>query len=75
MRELLGALPEQPDPDAKRHQWIEVPPLQPYIKETRRHEVSCPCCGHKTRAPYDEREIPASPFGPRLMSMVALLTT
>lgn len=68
------ALPEQPDPDAKRTQWIEVPPLQPYIKETRRHEVACPCCGHKTRAAYDEQEIPASPFGPRLMSIVALLT-
>jgi transposase len=36
--------------------------------------VSCPCCGHKTRAAYDEQEIPASPFGPRLMSVVALLT-
>jgi len=68
------ALPEQPDPDAKRSQWIEVPPLRPYIKETRRHEVTCPCCGHKTRAAYDDQEIPASPFGPRLMSMVALLT-
>jgi transposase len=68
------ALPEQPDPHAKRYQWIEVPPLQPHIKETRRHEVACPCCGHKTRAPYDEHEIPASPFGPRLMSLVALLT-
>jgi transposase len=69
-----AALPEQPDPHAKRYQWIEVPPIQPHIKETRRHEVACPCCGHKTRAPYDEQEIPASPFGPRLMSIVALLT-
>jgi transposase len=69
-----AALPEQPDPGAKRYQWIEVPPLRPYIKETRRHEVGCPCCGHKTRAAYDEREIPASPFGPRLMGIVALLT-
>ena len=68
------ALPEQADPDAKRSQWIEVPPLRPYIKETRRHEVTCPCCGHKTRAAYDDQDIPASPFGPRLMSMVALLT-
>jgi transposase len=68
------ALPEQPDLGAKRYQWIEVPPLRPYIKEARRHEVSCPCCGHKTRAAYDEQEIPASPFGPRLMGIVALLT-
>lgn len=69
-----AALPEQPDAHAKRYQWIEVPPLQPYIKETRRHEVGCPCCGHKTRALCDEHEISASPFGPRLMSIVALLT-
>jgi transposase len=68
------ALPEQPDPDAKRYQWIEIPPLRPYIKETRRHEVACPCCGHKTRAAYDVQEIPESPFGPRLMGVVALLT-
>jgi transposase len=69
-----AALPEQPDPDAKRYQWIEIPPFRPYIKETRRHEVACPCCGHKTRAVYDEQEIPVSPFGPRLMGVVALLT-
>jgi transposase len=69
-----AALPEQPDPCAKRYQWIEVPPLRPYIKETRRHAVRCPCCGFKTRAAYDEQEIPASPFGPRLMGIIALLT-
>jgi transposase len=69
-----AALPEQPDPGAKRYQWIEVPPIRPYTKEVRRHAVSCLCCGYKTRAAYDEREIPASPFGPRLMGMVALLT-
>jgi len=69
-----AALPEQPDPDAKRNQWIDVPPLRPQIKETRRHEVACPCCAHKTCAAYNEQEIPASPFGPRLMSIIALLT-
>ena len=69
-----AALPEQPDPGAKRYQWIEVPPLRPYIKETRRHAATCPCCGHKTRAAYSEQEIPASPFGPRLMGIIGLLT-
>lgn len=68
------ALPEEPDLKATRYQSIEVPPIQPHIKETRRHEVTCPCCGRRTRAPYDEHEIPSSPFGPRLMSIVALLT-
>jgi transposase len=69
-----AALPEEPDPHAKRYQTTEVPPIQPHTKEVRRHAVRCLCCGHKTRAAYDENLIPASPFGPRLMSIVALLT-
>jgi transposase len=36
--------------------------------------VTCPGCGYKTRAALDEGEIPASPFGPRLMAIMALLT-
>ncbi|CAN5808674.1 hypothetical protein BH11MYX2_BH11MYX2_41160 [soil metagenome] len=69
-----AALPEVPDLNAKRYQVIEVPPIQPHTSEYRRHAVTCACCGHKTRAAYDEDTIPASPFGPRLMSIVALLT-
>jgi len=69
-----AALPEVPDPNAKRYQTTEVPPIQPHTTEIRRHAVTCTCCGHRTRAAYDENTIPVSPFGPRLMSMVALLT-
>ena len=68
------ALPEVADANAKRYQLVEVPPLLPHTTEWRRHAVTCACCGHKTRAGYDEAEIPASPFGPRLMGMIALLT-
>jgi transposase len=68
------ALPEIPDENAKRYQVTEVPPVQPHTKEVRRHAVTCPDCRHRTRAAYDEDVIPASPFGPRLMSMIALLT-
>lgn len=39
-----------------------MPPLQPYIKETRRHEVTCPCCGHKTRAPIKDAAFPEAKF-------------
>ena len=67
-------LPEIPDAHAKRYQVTEVPPIQPHTKEVRRHAVTCTCCGHRTRAAYDEQVIPASPFGPRLTSIVALLT-
>ena len=66
--------PSSPTPTRSDTSGYEVPPLRPYIKETRRHEVACPCCGHNTRAAYDEQEIAVSPFGPRLMGVVALLT-
>ncbi len=68
------ALPEIPDEHAKRYQVTEVPPIQPHTKEVRRHAVTCSCCGHRSRAAYDEHVISASPFGPRLMSIAALLT-
>jgi transposase len=68
------ALPEVSDANAKRYQLVEVPPILPHTTEWRRHAVRCACCGHKTRAGYDEDVIPASPFGPRLMGIVALLT-
>ena len=69
-----ASLPEVADPRAKRYQVTEVPPMRPHTTEFRRHCVECEHCGHKTRARYDETVIPASPFGPRLMSLVALLT-
>jgi transposase len=67
-------LPETPDPEAKRYQHIELPPIKPHVTETRRHTVECPRCHHKTCAPYDPQKIPSSPFGPRLMATIALLT-
>jgi transposase len=67
-------LPEVPDASATRYQQIEVPPVEPRTTEWRRHQVTCPCCGYKTRAAYDSAQIPTSPFGPRLMAIMALLT-
>lgn len=68
------ALPPVADSSAKRHQLTEVPPIEPHTTEWRRHAVTCGCCGYRTRAAYDETQIPASPFGPRLMAIMALLT-
>ena len=67
-------LPRVPDPSATRHQQTEVPPIEPHTTEWRRHQVACPCCGYKTRAAYDASQIPASPFGPRLTAIMALMT-
>lgn len=67
-------LPEIPDPAPRRHQFIEIPPFSPDGTEWRLHAVSCPNCDHKTRARFDPAVIPRSPFGPRLRSLVGLLT-
>jgi transposase len=67
-----SALPRTPDPSAQRFQTTELPPLKPHTTEYQRHGVVCPGCHYKTWAPVDQ--IPPSPFGPRLSSIVALVT-
>jgi transposase len=67
-------LPKVADPSPLRHQHTEVPPVEPETTEWRRHACMCGRCGHTTRAAYDDDLIPASPFGPRLMAIMAMLT-
>jgi len=68
------SLPQVEDPRAKRYQYTELKPQQPHTTEYRRHAVFCPNCGYKTMAAYDGEVIPRFAFGPRLMSVVAMLT-
>ena len=68
------ALPQVEDPQARRYQHTELKPLRPYTTEYRRHAVVCPHCGYETIAAYDDEVIPRCAFGPRLMSVVAMLT-
>ena len=67
-------LPEIEERWPKRHQFTELPAFEPHTTEYRRHAVQCVCCQHTTRAPLDPSVVPSSPFGPRLMSAVALLS-
>lgn len=69
-----ASLPQTQDGEPKRYQHTELPAIKPHTTEVRRHTVECPACGYKTCAAYDPNKIPASPFGPRLMSAIALLT-
>lgn len=70
-----AALPEVLDLLAKRYQQTELlPPVKRHTKEWQCHEVCCPLCGYRTRAPYDPKQIPASPFGPQLMATAAMLS-
>lgn len=67
-----AALPKTPDGSPQRYQTTELPPVKPHTTEYREHAVVCPCCAHRTRAQCDQSQL--SPFGPRLSSVVALLT-
>jgi len=57
---LLGGAPRASrTPTRSESQWIEVPRSSRTSKQTRpATKWTCPCCGHKTRAAYDEQEIP-----------------
>ena len=69
-----AVLSEVIDPLAKRYQQTELVGSQPNVTEYRRHALRCAHCGYKTRAVFDAEAIPSSAFGPRLMSVVAMLT-
>ena len=61
------------DVQATRFQVTELPAGGGrHVTEYRAHTVRC-ACGHRTRGRFGA-EVPKSPFGPRLMSIVALLT-
>jgi len=66
-----AALPKIEDSNPVRTQETEVPPIQPVVTEHRQHSVTC-VCGCTTRATSEA--VPLSPFGPRLMSLIALFT-
>ena len=64
-----AALPKTPDASAQRYQTTELPPTKLLVVEHRIHSVTCGC-GHRTTAAF---ELPPA-FGPRLWSVIALLT-
>ena len=66
------SLPATVDPSAQRFQTIELPQPKPHVTQWVRHSVTCPSCDYKTQASM--ASIPASPFGPRLASVIGLLT-
>jgi transposase len=69
-----AALPETPDADPTRHQFVDLSPHAPHVTEFRRHEVACTRCNRRTRAAYDKNKIPSLSFGPRLTGVVIMLT-
>lgn len=56
-----------------RHQVTEIPPVRPFVTEHRLHRKRCPKCRHATLASLPSG-IPSGQFGPRIVSLVALLS-
>jgi transposase len=57
----------------KRYQCVELLSGGVQVTEYQRHRVTCPACGHLCWARYGA-QIPRRAFGPRLSSIVVMLT-
>ena len=59
------------DPQPRRHQVLEVPPATPQVTEYQLHRLVCARCGITTCGALPAG-VPASSYGPRLASLIAL---
>lgn len=59
------------DAQPRRHQVVELPPIQPQITEYQLHSLPCAHCGITTQADLPAG-VPSGSFGPRLQSLLAL---
>lgn len=64
-------LPRRRDPEPLRHQVIEIPKIDPDVHEFRQHRVTC-SCGATTCGPLPNGT-PVGIFGPRLLTLIAVL--
>jgi transposase len=60
------------DPQPRRHQVAEIPPIQPDVTEYQLHRLTCTQCGTRTCASLPEG-VPTGAFGPRLQAVLAVL--
>jgi transposase len=58
--------------NVERHQVVEIPPITPDMTEFRVHSSKCPC-GKVNQGRLPDG-VTQSPFGPRLVALVCLLT-
>jgi transposase len=63
---------EGEDPQPRRHQVAEIPPVQAEVTEYRLHRLICTACGTRTCASLPAG-VPTGAFGPRLQALLAVL--
>ena len=66
-------LSEQPQWVVGRHQVIDLPPIQPVVREAWRYRTTCPQCKSQQTAPYVPGFERGRTFGPHLERLVLYL--
>lgn len=61
------------DDQPSQHQVIELPPIDPEVREYLRHRLTCQRCGHTTLGALPDG-VPENNYGPRLQAFIALCT-
>lgn len=70
--EQCGAALSGADPEPYRYQVTEIPVVQAQVVEYQVHRLTCPCCHAENRGQLPS-DAAAGQFGPRLVSLVAVL--
>lgn len=60
------------DPQPRRWQVTDIPPLRPLVTEHQVHRLTCNCCGKPTTGRLPP-EVASSQFGPRITAFIGLL--
>jgi transposase len=60
------------DPQPRRHQVAEIPPVRAEVTEYLLHRLNCTACGTRTCASL-AAGVPTGAFGPRLQALLAVL--
>lgn len=68
-----GAKLRGDDPQPRRHQVTDLPPVKPVVVEHQVHTLECPDCGCHCMGELPAT-VPRGAFGPRVVAVVTLLT-
>ena len=68
--EDLSAVPQR---QTGSRQVVDIPPIQPVVREARRYETTCPCCGKVQSADYPEGFEKGRKFGDNLEKLAIYL--
>ncbi|MEO7329980.1 MAG: IS66 family transposase [Minicystis sp.] len=82
VNEIVACIPKQcedcstllhgRDENPHRHQVVELPPVEPVVKEFQLHALGCKQCGHRTVAKLPAG-VPTRAFGPTVDAVISVL--